>query len=1456
MSNKQKAKPKRLLSLILSLTMMLSMLPIIGTATASAYTGDGTKGKPYLVTAYDELKSLLEDNTSKYLRLGKNITYNATTYQSRIDVGSGDYVLDLAGYILNYSYSDSNAKFDQELFYIDEGSLTINDSKGNALVKVLAPGDEWKRMFTVANGSLTVNGGDYEINSMSTYYVPDVICVQAGTLTINGGSFTTTGRGVYGQSGAHCTINGGKFLIKNNGAFEHDSEMCGISLTSGSYAEAVINTCIVESEKKIDLIKLNGGFSLGTCLPDNALVSGECSPVGLISDSSVSGSKAVSGTRCFITNGTEESPYFAFDYAMLQNLMATAPASSTTRYIKLMENITHDLADLDDTLSITTAGQWVNLDLNGYDISCTYKAAKSDIYNIFDVKNGRLDISDDEGGSLVFAEKKGIPLYVKEGGSLYAYSGTYYSEKSNAISIDSASEVYINGGTFKSKELNGLCSFDSSGARSKIIINDGSFVTESGGCGGAVFWDGDVTVNGGSFRNNLTRRTSDGRDGIAVIYNPFYGWYPDVTIHGCETLGGIIGLQDGWRLGSDSVVTGINKDGTTYSVTDADAFENAYRLEIGRYITRLDIDGIDAPVAGKLPDTTAAFNAYCGDTLLASDKVDNAGVTWFDWENNKTLGVNDVFEPGHTYMVMVTLNTSGKQGYVFSTADSKPNISVNGNKGFLWLSNQKTAQCCYNFETLRVPLSGTITLPNAYYNTILNPELSDNLQAMSEEGKLIYEWQRGDDPNSTWEVISGATERNYTPVKTDVGKYIRLVVTNDEGLEYIASNMVQVVKKQINNTKPSSFTPIMSNDNTYIIIVGAKRYQEYLISYSSTAPESDSSQWNNAIRPDSSNSEQTGNILAMKMDCEPNQYVFIHTRIFETDYTVAGLYTETKSVYTGDTTAIKGISLGYSNLDMTAGEVKLIEATPIPSNAENWSGGEWYVNGTGAELYLDEACTTRYYRSVHGSRTELYLKATAKNNDITVGVEKTIGYNSVVRGTMMVNVTDKDGNYKLRQMVFPTVNLHSGDSVTVDISTYPNPSIIEGVPSIVPINLPEDIVISINSTAKTARITANPGVATGSYLCGVYIDGQETSNASFISVNVIEDEIPVDTISVSPENVTLAPGMSYKFNLTVNPSNACVSDTVKWEYYSDSSSITVDSAGTVKVADNAKGGVSTVFKATYGGKSTTFKVTVATPIENVRVDVTNPVAGELPTAPTLATTGGIVANSLTYTWYDTWGTYTEMNPTTDCFTAGKTYRLCMELEAADGYIFTNSVVAKLGIAGGVDTCVVSNNTVTRLYFYKDFTIPSESTGVTVSGTVNSFGSDTDNVMLQLIEEGASEAAYEAVVNGNNASYSIEDVEPGAYTMKVMKKNNAIREYTVIVDNEAVIQDAEIFLLGDVNMSGNISIADAIEVQKGIAGIISLTGYKYKLSDVNKDGNVSIADAIQIQKYIAGIIENF
>ena len=89
-------------------------------------------------------------------------------------------------------------------------------------------------------------------------------------------------------------------------------------------------------------------------------------------------------------------------------------------------------------------------------------------------------------------------------------------------------------------------------------------------------------------------------------------------------------------------------------------------------------------------------------------------------------------------------------------------------------------------------------------------------------------------------------------------------------------------------------------------------------------------------------------------------------------------------------------------------------------------------------------------------------------------------------------------------------------------------------------------------------------------------------------------------------------------------------------------------------------------------------------------------------------------------------------------------------------------------------------------------------------------------------------------------------------MKVSKENHVIREYTVVVTNSSVIQNVKIYLLGDVNVDGKISIADARMLLVGIANKDFSTISKQGLinGDVNYDGGHSIADARKILVAIA------
>ena len=150
---------------------------------------------------------------------------------------------------------------------------------------------------------------------------------------------------------------------------------------------------------------------------------------------------------------------------------------------------------------------------------------------------------------------------------------------------------------------------------------------------------------------------------------------------------------------------------------------------------------------------------------------------------------------------------------------------------------------------------------------------------------------------------------------------------------------------------------------------------------------------------------------------------------------------------------------------------------------------------------------------------------------------------------------------------------------------------------------------------------------------------------------------------------------------------------------------------------------------------------------------------------------------------------------------------------------------------------------------REYILTIVSSGYIVSGTATSFNSDTDEVMIQLTESGASEAAYEAVVKGNTASYSIANVLPGTYTMKVMKQNHVTREYTVTVGNSNVTQDVKIHLLGDINGDGKLNIADVGKANAHVKKTSTLTDYEFACSDINGDGKINIADVGKMNAHV-------
>ena len=162
-----------------------------------------------------------------------------------------------------------------------------------------------------------------------------------------------------------------------------------------------------------------------------------------------------------------------------------------------------------------------------------------------------------------------------------------------------------------------------------------------------------------------------------------------------------------------------------------------------------------------------------------------------------------------------------------------------------------------------------------------------------------------------------------------------------------------------------------------------------------------------------------------------------------------------------------------------------------------------------------------------------------------------------------------------------------------------------------------------------------------------------------------------------------------------------------------------------------------------------------------------------------------------------------------------------------------------------------------LRVYESYKVLDPSARGSVSGTVKSYNSAADKVTVQLIQQGYSEPAYETIVSsgtkvGNQytASYSISGIASGTYTMRVMKKNHVTREYTVTVSGNAKTQNAEIWLLGDVNGDGRVNAMDCTRLLTHVNKTQPLTdAYALKCADVNRDSRVNAMDCTRLLTHV-------
>lgn len=146
-------------------------------------------------------------------------------------------------------------------------------------------------------------------------------------------------------------------------------------------------------------------------------------------------------------------------------------------------------------------------------------------------------------------------------------------------------------------------------------------------------------------------------------------------------------------------------------------------------------------------------------------------------------------------------------------------------------------------------------------------------------------------------------------------------------------------------------------------------------------------------------------------------------------------------------------------------------------------------------------------------------------------------------------------------------------------------------------------------------------------------------------------------------------------------------------------------------------------------------------------------------------------------------------------------------------------------------------------------------GVTVSGTVKSYGSASESVTVTLLQ-GTSEVATKTLTGASGSApysqtYSFPAIPAGTYTLKVEKKGHAPWTESITVDSAAVTKDVTVYLWGDVNRDGKVNNTDALWVRQSSAGGRVLDAYQKILADLNRDGKVNNTDALWIRQISAG-----
>lgn len=271
-----KKKRSKLISMLLTLVMTLSLVPAMG-VTASAAETEWT-----IVNTFEELHTAV-NNKQQYIKLGRDIDTSslhdglAMNTRDLLTFENQNFVLDLNGKTLHLEMKIANPCFIQ----VVRGSLTIKDgstAKTGAITGLFGAvkGGWIDHLIFVGNkGSLTLEGGTFSVKGVPFSHVLNAVCCINSSVTIKDGVKLSQpehlghgynnhsyldgeGYALYTEENCKVIIDGGEFDGYVNLSGYQDTNG-SVQINGGIFKKGVQVRYTAEENNSDPAVTVNGG---------------------------------------------------------------------------------------------------------------------------------------------------------------------------------------------------------------------------------------------------------------------------------------------------------------------------------------------------------------------------------------------------------------------------------------------------------------------------------------------------------------------------------------------------------------------------------------------------------------------------------------------------------------------------------------------------------------------------------------------------------------------------------------------------------------------------------------------------------------------------------------------------------------------------------------------------------------------------------------------------------------------------------------------------------------------------------------------------------------------------------------------------------------------------------------------------------------------------------------------